>query len=294
MSLYIFFKKSKLDLICCFKTNNMRVTFVAVLFFLFSFSACNVSHQPVEDNIPIYDSLSISSVLLGETRKINIYTPSSYKNDNDSLSVLYMLDGGIKEDFPHIANTIDKLINSNTIPPMILVGIENTQRRRDLTGPTEVEEDKKVAPVVGQSQNFRNFITSELFSEINKRYRTTAGKTIIGESLAGLFVVETFIKEPAMFDNYIAMDPSLWWNNAGLVKTADSVLHNFSAANKKLWFAGSGAKDIYVHTETLAEILKSKQVPGLRYFYSAQPNEEHGTIFRATKESALTWVFSNN
>lgn len=272
----------------------MKVSVIGALFFLFSLSACNVTNQPVEDPIPIYDSVSISSVLLGENRNINIYTPTAYKSGKDSLPVLYMLDGGIKEDFPHIANTIDKLINSNTIPPIILVGIQNTERRRDLTGPTEVEEDKKIAPVVGGSQQFRNFISKELFSEINKRYRTTANKSIIGESLAGLFVIETFIKEPSLFDNYIAMDPSLWWNNGSLVKTADSVLNNFSAAKRKLWFAGSNAKDIHVHTEALAKILKTKQVPGLQFFYSAQPNEEHSTIFRATKESALTWAFSNN
>ncbi len=79
---------------------------------------------------------------------------------------------------------------------MILVGIENTQRRRDLTGPTEDEEDKKIAPVVGGSEKFRAFINNELFTEINKRYRTGSEKGIIGESLAGLFVMKTFYTTP--------------------------------------------------------------------------------------------------
>jgi predicted alpha/beta superfamily hydrolase len=79
---------------------------------------------------------------------------------------------------------------------MILVGIENTQRRRDLTGPTENEEDKKIAPVIGGSEKFRAFINNELFAEINKRYRTGNEKGIIGESLAGLFVIETFYTIP--------------------------------------------------------------------------------------------------
>ncbi|MEM7561320.1 MAG: alpha/beta hydrolase, partial [Planctomycetota bacterium] len=63
------------------------------------------------------------------------------------LPVLYMPDGGIKEDFPHIANTLAKLIAENTIPPMILVGIENTERRRDLTGPSEVAAEETIAPL---------------------------------------------------------------------------------------------------------------------------------------------------
>ena len=122
---------------------------------------------------------------------------------------------------------------------MILVGIANTQRRRDLTGFTEVEKDREIAPVVGGSEKFRAFIKEELFPEINKRYRTTNEKSIIGESLSGLFVVETFLLTPDMFDNYIAFDPSLWWNNHSLVKTAKQHLENFPKTEKRIWFAGS-------------------------------------------------------
>ena len=78
------------------------------------------------------------------------------------------------------------------IKPLLLVGIENTQRRRDLTGFTEVEKDKEIAPIVGGSEKFRAFNKEELFPEIEKRYGTTSEKSIIGESASGLFVMETF------------------------------------------------------------------------------------------------------
>lgn len=244
-----------------------------------------------QDPIPVHDSLTIKSKLVGETRTINIWTPQEYKTSNDSLPVLYMADGGLKEDFPHIANTIAELIKSKSIPPMILVGIENTQRRRDLTGPTEIEEDKKIAPIVGESQKFRAFINDELFSEINKRYRTTNKKGIIGESLAGLFVVETLFLKPEMFDYYIAFDPSLWWNNHKLVKTAKEHLGKSSLNGKTLWFAGSSAEDIYLYTNQLSKLLKSENIQNFRWNYSSEPTEEHTTIFRATKEKALKWTF---
>src|SRR5690606_1498311 len=98
-----------------------------------------------------------------------------------------MPDGGVQEDFPHIANTLSELIQNKKIPPFILVGIENTERRRDLSPPTEVEKDKEIAPVVGGSAVFRAFVQNELIPEINAKYRTTNEKGIIGESLAGLF-----------------------------------------------------------------------------------------------------------
>lgn len=244
-----------------------------------------------KDPVPICDSLKINSKILGEVRTINIWTPPEYSQNKDSLLVMYMPDGGINEDFPHIANTLALLIKNKSIPPVILVGIANTQRRRDLSGPTEVESDKKIAPIIGGAQTFRSFIKEELFSEINKRYRTTNEKGIIGESLAGLFILETLLLEPEMFNYYIAMDPSLWWNNHYLVRNAKEQLAKMPTS-KQLWFAGSKTKDISQHTNELAKILAAENPKNLTWKYCDEPKEKHHTIYRATKEKALIWIFS--
>lgn len=256
-------------------------------------ASCKNSSQP-QDPVPVHETFTIESEQVGETRTINVWTPPNYSTGTDSLPVLYMLDGGIQEDFPHIANTVSELIASEKIPPIILVGIENTQRRRDLTGTTEVEKDKEIAPVVGGSREFRTFIQEELFSEVNKRYRTTSEKGIIGESLAGLFVVETLLLGSDMFDYYIAFDPSLWWNDGYLNKTAKEHLIKISSGQKKFWFAGSQAKDISGATNSLAKSFKESAPANLKWTYSDEPNEKHSTIFRATKEKALIWTWSTN
>lgn len=245
------------------------------------------------DSIPKHETFTLASKKVNETRVINVWLPSEYEKSNDSLPVLYMLDGGIKEDFPHVANTLAQLIQQNKIKPIILVGIENTQRRRDLTGETTVKKDKEIAPVVGGSKSFRAFIQEELFAEINKKYKTTSKKGILGESLAGLFITETFLLQPEMFDFYIAFDPSLWWNNTHLVKTANEHLNHFPTTKKTFWFAGSGEKSIYKSTNKLAEILKAQHISNLNWNYSPEKKEEHGTIFRATKEKALIWTLNN-
>jgi len=251
---------------------------------------CSNTHS--QDSIPAHDSLNLNSVLVGEIRTINVWTPPGYAQSTDAYPVMYMPDGGIKEDFPHIANTMADLINNGSIPPMILVGIENTQRRRDLTGPTEVKKDKKIAPVVGGSEKFRAFISEELFPEINKRYRTTDAKGIIGESVAGLFIVETFFVNPDMFDYYIAMDPSLWWNDHELVRNAEDYLAKMQSSTKRLWFAGSSEKGISKRTKELSAILESEKPAHIIWKYSDEPGEQHSTIYRATKEKALVWMFS--
>ena len=186
---------------------STKINFYYVFFLVLGcFMSCT-DKATSQDPIPTHVTLNIESKEVGETRVINIWTPPNYDASKDAFPVLYMPDGGIQEDFPHIANTIAALIQSKKIKPIILVGIENTQRRRDLTGKTEVKEDKEIAPIVGGSEAFRSFIQKELIPEINSKYRTTKEKGIIGESLAGLFVTETFLLYPQMFDFYIAFDP---------------------------------------------------------------------------------------
>src|SRR3712207_5798003 len=136
------------------------------------------------------------------------------------LPVLYMPDGGVAEDFLHVAGLVQVSVGNGTMRPFLLVGIENTERRRDLTGPTSNAEDRKIAPRVGGSAAFRRFIRAELMPEVKRRYRTVGETAIVGESLAGLFVVETFFLEPDLFDTYVAIDPSLWWNDGELVSRA--------------------------------------------------------------------------
>jgi len=246
------------------------------------------------DSILEHDSFTIESKEVGETRTICVWTPPNYNENSDPLPVLYMPDGGIKEDFPHIANTIAKLVKNKSIPPVILVGIENTIRGRDLTGSSIKKADGKYAPITDGAKNFRAFISKELFVEINKRYRVSDKKGIIGESLAGLFVTETFLLNPDLFDFFIAMDPSLWWGKTQLVKQAKNHLANFPDKNIKFWFAGSSAKDISKHTNKLAKAIALETPKKLLWKYSDEPNEKHNTIFRATKEKALIWALNED
>jgi len=268
----------------------MKLIFFTLLLLI---AGCAGSKVQYNDPVPEHQSFTIQSKHLGELRTINVWTPPEYHTDSASLPVLYMPDGGIKEDFPHIANTLSALIEAKKIKPFILVGIENTQRRRDLTGPTLVESDKKIAPVVGGSAQFRNFIKDELFPEINKQYRTTNVKGIIGESLAGLFVTETFFQYPDMFNFYIAFDPSLWWNNHQMLDKANVYIDNFPGSDVVFWFAGSGTEDISSNCRKLAAVMKETASSHIKWKYSDEPNEKHSTIFRATKEKAIIWTLNN-
>lgn len=274
------------------RTNPMLKR-AAVFICMFAFSCTQKMHVLPPDPIPVHDNITLHSEIMSEDRPINIWLPPQYHSTKDSFAVLYMLDGGLQEDFPHVAHTISGLIETGKIKPIILVGIQNTQRRRDLTGPTQVEADKKIAAVVGGSARFRKFIETELFAAIQKYYRTKTQRAIIGESLAGLFVMETFLLKPELFHQYIAFDPSLWWNNQYTLQQLCNNLNKPLHHPTSLWFAASGTEDIYQSSNRLNDALQQSKHPALHWKYVSAPKEKHSTIFRATKEEALLFSFGN-
>jgi predicted alpha/beta superfamily hydrolase len=240
----------------------------------------------------IGETFTLDSKILGETRRINVYLPPGYKESSDSrLPVLYMPDGGIAEDFLHVAGLVQVCVGNATMRPFLLVGMENTQRRRDMTGPTMNEEDKKIAPQVGGALAFRKFIRDELMPVIRGRYRTTGETAIVGESLAGLFVVETFLLEPDLFNTYIAIDPSLWWNNEKLVTNAAEQLRARPKLEKTLYLASSDEKTIAAITQRFAGILTRNAPSTIHWHYESMPQEKHSTIYHPAALKAFRLVF---
>ena len=268
--------------------------FYALIFILAPAAFAHAQARPssVDKAVPLVvgETFTINSKILSETRRVNVYVPPGYQESSETrLPVLYMPDGGMAEDFLHVAGLVQVSVGNGTMRPFLLVGIENTQRRRDMTGPTEKESDKKIAPRVGGSAAFRRFIRDELMPQVRGRYRTTNETAIVGESLAGLFVVETFLLEPELFDTYIAFDPSLWWNDQKLLGDSGGLLRSRPKAEKTLYLASSG--DDTEATQRFADILGNNAPPGLRWHYEKMPDEKHSTIYHPAALKAFRTVF---
>ena len=241
--------------------------------------------------LTIGETFTITSKILGEVRWINVYRPPVYGlPDSARLPVLYMPDGGILEDFLHVAGLVQVGAGNGTMRPFLLVGIENTERRRDMTGPTDVEDDKKIAPRVGGSAAFRKFIRDELMPLVKQRYRTTGETAIVGESLAGLFVVETFLLEPEMFNTYIALDPSLWWNKEKLVRESNAHLR-VKRANTTIYLSNSSEPGLADVTRRFADLLKSGNFASVKWHYTPMPAELHSTIYHPAALDAFRTLF---
>ena len=240
----------------------------------------------------IGESFTIDSQALKEKRHINVYMARAWDTPPDApLPVLYMPDGGVAEDFLHVAGLLQVSVANGTMRPFMLVGMQNTQRRRDLTGPTENAEDRKIAPVVGGAAAYRDFIRDELMPEVKRRSRTTGETAIVGESLGGLFVVETYLLEPQLFDHYLAFDPSLWWNHGSLPRQAGTLLAKGKPGKHSLYLASSSEAGIASEVQRLSDVLQRQAPPGLQWHVEKMPEETHGTIYHPAALKAFRAVF---
>lgn len=263
--------------------HSMRTAFTVLLLGVF----CGCAAAPAADPLLPHDSFALPSLAVQETRRINVWLPPQYEATSQAFPVLYMPDGGLGEDFPHVVRTIDGLVRAGAIAPLLVVGIENTVRRRDLTGPTEVATDRAVAPVVGGAPAFRSFVVDELIPAVERRYRCTGQRALVGESLAGLFVLETMFERPDRFERCIAFSPSLWWNAQALLRSAPSRLEALADRPRTLWFAAADETDIAPHAAALAAVLQRGAPAALDWTFVPMPEERHHTIFRAAKERAF-------
>jgi predicted alpha/beta superfamily hydrolase len=220
----------------------------------------------------------IPSVELGEIRVLNIYLPDGYSPDSSTTyPVIYLLDGSDDEDFIHVVGIVQFLNMIEVMPKSIVVGIANVDRRRDFTFPTSIEKDKKTYPTTGSSFRFISFMEKELQPYIQNKYKANHIKTIIGQSLGGLLATEILIKKPFLFDNYIIVSPSLWWNNESLLTAAPGLLNKSSIGNKQVIISvGAEGKEMEEDAKKLLDILRSSGTTSAKFLFL--PNENHLTI----------------
>lgn len=258
--------------------------------FIFFATVCFFPRADAEP-LTVGDTFTVESEVLGETRRINVFVPTRWgEKFAQALPVLYMPDGGMAEDFLHIAGLLQVSVSNGTMRPFMLVGIENTQRKRDLTGPTTDERDLAIAPEVGGSEPFRKFLRDELFPHIESHYETTDERAIIGESLAGLFIVETLLKAPELFDTWIAIDPSLWWNHNELTKNTAS---RFSKIEDETLFIAAGQEagnaDVF---KQFIDGMRAQERSRLDWHYLHLPEETHATVYHPAALAAVRLLFA--
>lgn len=240
----------------------------------------------------------IQSAELKEKRILNIYLPDGYQQkDSVTYPVIYLLDGSADEDFIHIAG----LIQFNNfpwiarVPNSIVVGIANIDRKRDFTYPTTIASDKKQFPTTGGSAAFISFIEKEVQPFIQNKYKGRKQGTLIGQSLGGLLASEVLLKKPELFDRYIIISPSIWWDNGSLLshippKSGKEIVNKISVyigVGKEGPTPGSFKRIMEDDAKLLANKLKEMKNKNLSVHFDYLPEKDHGDITHQAVSNAL-------
>lgn len=244
-----------------------------------------------QEEICIGKKYTMTSTLLQEERTYWVHLPEGYKPEAEqTYPVIYLLDG---DSFFHSLVGITRTLatgRGRSLPPSIIIGVLNTDRTRDLTPTASAAgRDGKIAPGAktqgGGGEIFSHFLTGELREVIDGTYRTNGQNILIGHSYGGLFTLNMFLKHTEKFDTYLALDPSLWWDQGRLVAEAEALIREKDFSGKSLYIGVATQKRTdrpanFTHQETVSYFLTEllPRAKNLRFHKKLFPDEHHGSI----------------
>ena len=286
-------------------------------YFLFSISliALLLSSKGQADNKIVIGKIdSIQSTILNEKRKIWVYVPASDEDfGKQRYPVIYLFDA--EAHFISVAGMIQQLseVNNNMIcPKMIVVGIPNIDRTRDLT-PTHADAGPPYfygsSETSGGGEKFISFIEKELVPYVDAHYPVEPYKMLIGHSFGGLMVMQILLHHTNLFNSYISIDPSMWWDSQHLLKEAEKEITEKKFQGKSLFLGIANtmegslnihnvAKDTSSLTKHIRSILSLKSCfdsnkrNGLKYKWKYYDDDSHASVPLITEYDALRFIFN--
>src|SRR5215208_1635863 len=237
--------------------------------------------------------LTIKSAVLGEERIVLVRTPAGYETNKVSYPVLYMTDGDAH--MGHTSSTIEFLTQNGRIPDLIVVGVTNTDRTRDLTPAKSTDKNPAGElrfPTSGGADNFLKFFETELIPEIEKQYRVQPYRVFAGHSLGGLFAIHAMISKPGLFNSYVAVSPSLQWENSEALKRAEEFLKNRKEMKVTLFTSlGNEPAAIGESFDSFRNLLSKSNIKGFEWQAERMDDEDHGSVVLRSHYAGLRKVY---
>lgn len=286
-------KVNSLKMMTCFKFMSVFIIL------LFSFKSKAQKSEPIKANLG--EIVTLHSNILNEDRKLLIYAP---EKSEKRYQVIYVLDAD--NHFNQMVEYSKYLSRQDVyaIPPLIVVGITNTDRNRDLTPSHSILDYFGKADTSGKSpyknsggnEQFFQFIQKELLPYVNSNYKTLPYSIFAGHSFGALTVINCLINHPDLFNAYIAASPSFWWDQKFLLKVADKKLKTTTVLPKTLFFSDGNegaSSDPQFHTDVLKfdSLLKKQNIKGLDFKYTGYPNESHMAVPIISYYDGLRFVY---
>lgn len=244
--------------------------------------------------ITIGETKTFHSEILEENRSLNIYLPGGYHPDSaKKYPVIYLLDGSLDEDFIHISGLTQfaSFPWIQIIPESIVVGISNNDRKHDFTFPTTVKQDQLDFPTTGGSADFIRFLEEEMIPFVQKHYPVdSSATTLIGQSLGGLLATEILLKKSQLFNTYIIVSPSLWWDDGSLLQVPTPA----DLTGKSVYISvGNEGKVMKDSAKKLSKKLAASATDNRNIFFQYFPKLDHSNALHLSVYDALEKLVEN-
>ncbi|MDR6790669.1 putative alpha/beta superfamily hydrolase [Sphingomonas sp. BE138] len=249
-----------------------------------------VSPQP--QVVTLGTTYRFTSRIMDDTREVNIWLPPAHERLGGSLPVVYLLDGGTEQDFVHVAGLANLASLSATYGPMIVVGVQSVERRAEFTPRPSDPRYLAAFPESGHAQRFRRFLKEELIPFVESHIGRSGRRAVMGESLAGLFVVDTLLNEPALFQDYVAVSPSLWWDDRRPLRRLDNASRNIPAGTRLYLAMADEGGTMQDGVDRLRTVAANRAGANLVIRYMDYGGEAtHATVYHRAAEDALRWLY---
>ncbi|WP_430615148.1 alpha/beta hydrolase [Flavobacterium sp. JP2137] len=258
-----------------------------------------------QEIIGIGETRILRSRILEEDRQIQVYLPPSYRNSNlekTTYPVLYLLDS--ESHFHYLSGYVEKLSQGPyaAIPELIVVGIVNTHRSRDLTPSVTLDRatQKPDSLNSGGNDRFFSFIKEELFAWVEREYRTDDYKILIGHSYGGITALNALLNHTKMFQAYVVHDPSIWYDQELLLQRFEQASHA-DLLHSKLFLTQAGdtfkSGKLEVHFNAIKKfraLLELGTLKNLTWNYQQYAQEDHGSIPLIGNLDGLRYIFKGH
>lgn len=305
----------------------MRLLFpLLILTMLMASAPTSVAQSPQASAVTIGRRDSLWSPTLREWGRFQVYTPPGYASSTmlpRAYPVLYVLDGPVH--FHPLTGLVRFLttdaISNFVLPEMIVVAIASTDRTRDLT-PTHSttapwsDSAQTAFRTSGGGESFLKFVRTELIPHIDSTYRVEPFRVLVGHSFGGITAINALYTMPEVFNAYVAIDPSLWWDDRTLVRRADRYFASARLVNRTLFVAQANTVDLTAnaaagpcasprhaecpdsgataHFRAISDfykVLQSSAASGLRYGFRYYPDDDHSSLALLAEHDALRFIF---
>jgi predicted alpha/beta superfamily hydrolase len=265
-----------------------------ILLFLFTGSLTGLAQDATagEITLPGTQARTLYSETVGQEYRLSISLPRGYADSDQRYPVLYLLDA--QWDFPLVYAIYGEQYYDGFVPGLIIVGISwggtdpdpDALRLRDFT-PTHVSGSGES----GGAARFLSFFESELIPFIDRNYRSSDSRTLVGSSLGGLFALYALFTRPQLFDSYVATSPATPWDNGAVYACAEGFAERSARSPSRLYVAVSELEDLFQPVAQLVETLRQQAYPGLTWTSHVVSGAGHSGVKAEGNTRGLQYVF---